>query len=152
MESKRADFPRHSLSTFAFTIHLPCTGAEAAAWVVGAERVRMTHGRDCYHPETRTVFLSEATWHGLEPEALYRALHEAAHARQHAERPLWFSLRNVWVLRLWIEWDAWRRADVWLRGFGWEPGAVRAVRDAGLGSYTGGMFAGKKFVDISRGE
>lgn len=113
-----------------------CTGAEAAGAVIGRDFVRLTHGRDCYHPETRTIYLSEATYHGTDAGAVYRALHEAGHARQHAERPVWFALRNIWVFRLWIEWDAWRRAATWMRAMGLDAEAARAVRDEGMKSYA----------------
>jgi len=120
-----------------FTFHFAAmTGAEAAMSVAGRGCVRMTHGRDCYHPETRTVFLSAETYHGWDAGAVYRALHEAAHARQHAGRPFWFSLRHVRLFRLWIERDAWSRADGWLRGLGLSPAEVRAEREKGLRSYA----------------
>ena len=105
--------------------------------VAGRECVRLTMGRDCYHPETRMIFLSAESYHGRDAGAVYRALHEAAHARQHAERPLWFSLRNVCLFRLWIEWDAWARAEVWMRGLGFAPESLGPVRDKGMMSYAG---------------
>jgi Zn-dependent membrane protease YugP len=113
------------------------TGAEAAGSVAGSGRLRLTRGRDCYHPETGMIFLSAQTHGGSDAGAIYRALHEVAHARQHIERPVWFSLRNVHFLRRWIERDAWRRADVWMRGMGLEPEDVKAERERGLGSYAG---------------
>ena len=122
------------LSTFTF--HIPCTGAEAAAVVAGRKRVRMTRGRDCYHPESRTVLLSEETWRGTDALSVYCALHEAAHARQHIERPLWFSLRHVRLARFWIEWDAWRRAGIWLRDRGWETEGLRDERNKRLRTYA----------------
>ncbi len=81
------------------------------------------------------MFLSEETWGGSDAWAVYRALHEAGHARQHEERPVWFSLRNLKPVRVWIEWDAWRRAGVWLRRLGWEPADLRERRNKELGSY-----------------
>jgi Zn-dependent membrane protease YugP len=112
------------------------TGFEAAASVVGRERVRVTRGRDCYHPGTRTVFLSAETWRGSDAGAICRALHEAAHARQHAERPVWFSLRDVRMFRLRIERDAWVRAGKWMRDLGFGPGAMRDEMERGLGTYA----------------
>lgn len=111
-------------------------GAEAAASVVGRERVRVTRGRDCYHPGTRTVFLLEETYHGTGAGAVFRALHEAAHARQHLERPAWFALRNWRFFRLWIERDAWRRAEEWMRELGFEPGVADEEKELGLRSYS----------------
>lgn len=121
------------------------TGAEAAIAVAGRGHVRITRGRDCYHPETRTVFLSEASYHGWDPASIYRALHEAAHARQHLERPLWFSLRNVRLFRLAIERDAWNRADVWMRRLGFDPGKTGEERKRGLSSYEGIGFRGNDY-------
>jgi len=114
------------------------TGAEAAALVIGRERVRVTRGRDCYQPETRMLFLSWETWHGTGAGAIYRALHEAAHARQHIERPLWFSQRHVPLLRLRIERDAWRRAELWMREMGLDPQGASVEKELGLASYAGG--------------
>ena len=113
------------------------TGAEAAVAVAGREHVRLTRGRDCYHPETLTVFLSEESYHGWDAGSIYRALHEAAHARQHVERPLWFSLRNVRLFRLGIEQDAWRRADVWMKRLGFDPEEARGEKEMGLRTYAG---------------
>lgn len=112
------------------------TGAEAAR-EAGRVCVRITNGRDCYHPETRTIFLSAGTYHGADAGAVYRALHEAGHARQHEERPFWFSFHYARLFRLAIERDAWKRAERWMRDFGLEPEAVRGERERGLGSYRG---------------
>jgi len=112
------------------------TGAEVAAIFAAGRRVLVTRGRDCYQPETRTIFLSEQTYRGTDAGAIYRALHEAAHARQHAGRPVLFALRNAQPIRLWLERDAWRQAAEWMRKTGLDPEAAKVEETRCLRSYS----------------
>lgn len=90
---------------------------EAAAKIMGYERVNivleMNNGRTCYHPETRTVNLLGDVSFSTKIEGILQALHECGHAQQHLHHPVLFGLRNLWLVRLWLERDAWRKAHAY---------------------------------------
>jgi Zn-dependent membrane protease YugP len=112
------------------------TGAGLARSLVGHEHVKQTLAHDCYHPETGCIYLSAATYEGTDEVSLYCALHEVAHRQQHEQIPNRFALRWIPLMRLWLEYDAWRRADRMLRDMElFDPAIVRMVRDAALMRY-----------------
>lgn len=92
---------------------------EVARAILGGNAVLRTVGHDGYHPQTRMVLLSIATFESRNLTAIYRVFHEIAHYRQHERHPLLFAFREWKVVRYMFELDAWRQAGQMMIGFGY---------------------------------
>lgn len=67
------------------------------------------HLSDHYNPNTKTIKLSEAVYHGQNIAALAIAAHECGHAVQHAKAYTWLTLRSQLVPVVefssrWVHW------------------------------------------------
>jgi len=108
---------------------------QAAEHTLGKGRVFITRGRTCYQPETGTVNLAGEICLSRRIENILAALHECAHAHQHAQHPVIFAFRNLWPVRWWLEEDAWRCAHILACQLG--LGAmVKSVKICAHASYT----------------
>jgi hypothetical protein len=65
---------------------------------------------NCYHWWRRVIILRETVAQGTGPFQQLCAAHEAAHHAQNLELPWLRWMRWLEPVRVWIEFDAWRRA------------------------------------------
>ncbi len=115
------------------------TGAELCrAWMQerGIAGAVLSGPLNAYDPGERIISLRPHCYSGSTPRMLTTAAHEAGHADQHADLG-WMIAAAQWLMpgRLWLEWDASRRAEKILGYFGRaaDAGTLRASWESYLG-------------------